>query len=101
MEVLEIKPVKNKKVTVYMIEHFNPDCLNKVDKGLIRFLKGKDLDFASIDLREECLISLDDSILVESLNHIKVPYHLVEIPEYAKGALEEKLINKNEKIHTL
>lgn len=101
MEVLEIKPIENKKITVFMIEHFNPDCLNRVDKSLIRYLKEKDIDFATIDVKEECLATLHESILVESFNHIKVPYHVVEIPEYAKAALEEKITKKGEKIQAL
>jgi len=96
MEVLEIKPVSNKEIKVYMINRtkiklgYNTDIFSCID-----------LDFATIDVENENLRSFNKSPLTKLLEQFEIPYYTVDIPEYAKGYLNEEIIEKEDLVNEL
>ena len=101
MEVLEIKPVKNKEISVYMINKAKIKLRSIADKDLIDIFSGIDIDFATIDVENENLRSFNKSSLAKLLEQFEIPYYTVDIPEYAMGYLIEEIVEKEDRVNEL
>lgn len=101
MEVLEIKPLKNKKISVYMVKKAKWDVKIEEITKLIEYLKISEIQFAAIDLEEENLNKFKKSVLIKLLKKYKIPYYLVDIPEYVKSYIFEEIIEKKDQVDEL
>jgi len=101
MEVLEIKPVKNKEIKVYMINRAKIKLRSIADNNLIDIFSCKDIDFATIDEENENLRSFNKSSLAKLLEQFEIPYYTVDIPEYAMGYLIEEIVEKEDRVNEL
>ena len=101
MEVLELKPIKNKNMTVYLIEKPKNSINSQNLRCLIDFLLTKEIKFISIDLEDRDLNNGKNASIEKLLEEIKVPCHRVDIPEYAKGYLYEEISQKEDQLNLL
>lgn len=101
MEVLEIKPVRNKEIIVYLVKISDIKSKSNANVNLIEFLSHKNVNFATIDLENENLRSFNKSSLAKILEQYKIPYYTVDIPEYAMGYLMTEIIEKEEQVNEL
>lgn len=101
MEVLELKPIKNKNITVYLIEKPKNSISSQNLRCLIDFLLTKEIKFISIDLEDKDLKNVKNASIVKLLEEIKVPYHFFDIPEYAQGYIYEEISQKEEQLNEL
>ncbi|MFX0188157.1 MAG: hypothetical protein ACFE8A_10515 [Candidatus Hodarchaeota archaeon] len=101
MEVLEIKPINNKNVTVYLITVPKVDIeINKIN-CLTDYLNTNELKFITIDVESENFREFLNTRLGKSLEKLEIPYYLLDIPEYAKGYLEYEIIEIEEQLSEL
>ncbi|MFW9948996.1 MAG: hypothetical protein ACFFKA_02575 [Candidatus Thorarchaeota archaeon] len=93
MEVLELKPVKTKKIMAYMFSKEDAKYFQNADSAkLIEFLKGKKIDFVTVDFLVD-MKEFDKTSFANILKDLKIPYIQVDIPEYAMGYLYEEIVN--------
>ncbi len=101
MEVLELKPINNKKITIYLIDkmRINPE-LNDIDllKDLINI---NDVSFITVEINNENFREFKNSNLSIIIGALNLEYHLLDIPEYAYGYLFEEINKKEEQIREL
>lgn len=101
MEVLEIKPVKNKEISAYLINISKLKLSSNANKDLIKFFKYLNIDFVSIDVENENLRSFNKSPLAKLLSQLEIRYYVVDIPEYAMGYLIEEILEKEDQVNEL
>lgn len=101
MEVLEIKPVRNKEIIVYLVKISSIQSKSNAKVNIIEFLSRINVNFATIDLENENLRSFNKSSLAKILEQYKIPYYTVDIPEYAMGYLMTEIIEKEEQVNEL
>ena len=101
MEVLELKPIKNKKICIYLIEksRFNFQ-LNDIE-NLNELIQKKDINFITIDLDSEDFKTFKNSSFSKVLNALNIEYYLLDMPEYAYGYLYEEIMRKEERVSEL
>jgi hypothetical protein len=96
MEVLEIKPLKNKKLIAYMFAKENSKELQNSDPELLaKFLKNKAIKYVTVDFD----INMKDfgkTRFAMILDKLGIKYFQVDIPEYAMGYLYEEIMEKEE-----
>ena len=96
MEVLELKPVKNKKIVVYMSSKENAKYFQNVDHSkLVEFLKKNNIDFVTVDFQVD-MKEFSITPVAHTLNELNIPYFQVDIPDYAMGYLYQEIIEKQE-----
>ncbi len=96
MEVLELKPVKNKKIIVYMSSKENAKYFQNVDHSkLVEFLKKNNIDFVTVDFQVD-MKEFSKTPFAQTLNELNIPYFQVDIPDYAMGYLYHEIIEKQE-----
>jgi len=101
MDVLELKPIKNKKVIAYIFAKENSESLQYIDVELLTtFLKKEEIDFViinfDIDMKE--FSKTPFAVIFEKLG---IKYVQGDIPEYAMGYLYEEIIEKEELFNSL
>jgi glutaredoxin len=101
MEVLEIKPIRNKEIRVYLIKLSNIKSKPNAKVNLIEFLTRININFATVDLENENLRNFNKSSLAKTLEQYNIPYYLVNIPEYAMGYLMTEIREKEEQVDEL
>lgn len=101
MEVLEIKPVRNTEVIAYLVKFSNIKSKPDANVNLIEFLSKRNIKFATINLENENLRSLNKSSLAKILEKHKIPYYTVDIPEYAMGYLMAEILEKEDQVNDL
>jgi len=101
MEVLEIKPVRNKDIIVYLVRRSNIKLKLSINMNLFEFLSRVNVNFATIDLENENLRSFNKSSLAKILEQYKIPYYTVDIPEYVMGYLMAEIIEKEDQVNEL
>jgi len=101
MEVLELKPIRNKAVDIYIIEKSRINShLNDID--MLKALVDKHhIDFITVDIKSDGFKTFKKSSLSIVLNALNTEYHLLDIPEYAYGYLNEEILKKEEQINDL
>ncbi|MFX1394469.1 MAG: hypothetical protein ACFFAH_12965 [Promethearchaeota archaeon] len=101
MEVLELKSLKNKNISVYLIEKpIRAINMSKI-QCLVKFLTEKDIKFITIDMENENLKDFKESNLGILLEKLDAPYYSLDIPEYAKGYLFNEILEKEEQVDEL
>lgn len=96
MEVLELKPLKNKKIVVYMSSKENAKYFQNVDHSkLVEFLKKNNIDFVTVDFQVD-MKEFSITPVAHTLNELNIPYFQVDIPDYAMGYLYQEIIEKQE-----
>ena len=87
MEVLELKPITNKKITIYLIDkiRINPE-LNDIDL-LKELVNRTDISFITVEMNNENFKEFKNSNLSIIISALNLEYHLLDIPEYAYGYL--------------
>ena len=94
MEVLEIKPLKNKKVTLYLIRNKDQRLNNSQLNNLKSFLEDEKFRFAIIDLNEEEIKKSYEDAISKFLDKFWIPYYSVEVPEHVRDVLNVEIIEK-------
>ena len=101
MEVLEIKPVRNKEIIAYLVKFSNIKSKPNANVSLIEFLSKRNVKFATINLENENLRSFNKSSLAKILEKYRIPYYTVDIPEYAMGYLMAEILEKEDQVNDL
>ncbi len=101
MEVLELKPITNKKITIYLIDkiRINPK-LNDIDT-LKELVSNNEVSFITLEINNENFKDFKNSNLSIVLNALDLEFHLLDMPEYAYGYLFEEINKKEEQIGEL
>ncbi len=101
MEVLELKPIKNKKIFIYLVEKskFNSQ-LNDIE-NLNELIQKNDINFITIDLDGEDFKTVKNSSFSKGLNALNIEFYLLDMPEYVYGYLYEEIIRKEEQVSEL
>jgi len=101
MEVLELKPINNKKITIYLIDKNKINTkLNDIDI-LQALIKDNNVSFISVEINNGNFKKFKNSNLSIVLNSINLDYYLLDIPEYAYGYLFEEISRKEDQIKEL
>ncbi|MFX1360118.1 MAG: hypothetical protein ACFE8T_07245 [Promethearchaeota archaeon] len=96
MEVLEFKPIRNKKIVVYMSSKENAKYFQNTDNSkLIEFLKKKNIDFVTVDFQVD-IKEFRTTPFAQTLNQLDIPYFQLDIPDYAMGYLYQEIIEKQQ-----
>ncbi|MHA1195465.1 MAG: hypothetical protein ACTSRH_05090 [Promethearchaeota archaeon] len=96
MEVLEIKPIKNKKIVAYISSKENVKFFQNEDTTkLVEFLEKNNIDFVTVDFQVN-LKEFSKTPFAQTLRKLKIPYFQVDIPEYAMGYLYQEIVEKQE-----
>lgn len=101
MEVLELKPINNKKIIIYLIDKNRISTkLNDIDI-LQAIIKDNNVSFISVEINNGNFKKFKNSNLSIVLNSINLEYYLLDIPEYAYGYLFEEISRKEDQIKEL
>ncbi|MFX0069720.1 MAG: hypothetical protein ACFFAO_01390 [Candidatus Hermodarchaeota archaeon] len=101
MEVLELKPIKNKKVTAFIFAKENSKSLQSTDPDLLtKFLSNKKINFVTVDF-DINIKDFSKTRFAKVLDKLGIKYYQVDIPEYAMGYLYEEIMEKEELITNL
>jgi len=101
MEVLELKPIKNKKIVSYMTSKENIKYFQNPDTSKLRdFLKKKNINFVTVDFQVN-MREFSKTSFAQLLDELKIPYYQVDIPEFAMGYLYEEILEKQELLNEL
>lgn len=96
MEVLEFKPIGDKKIVVYMSSKENAKYFQNNDNSkLIEFLKKKNIDFVTVDFQVD-IKEFRTTPFAQTLNELDIPYFQLDIPDYAMGYLYQEIIEKQQ-----
>lgn len=96
MEVLDLKPVKNKKLIVYMSSKENGRYFQNEDTSrLTDFLKKEGVNFVTVDFQVD-MKEFKKTPFAQTLDKLGIPYIQVDIPDYAMGYLYEEIVEKQE-----
>lgn len=101
MEVLELKPIKEKKVSLYLIEKESKELSDAEYDNLLILLRGKKFNFATIDLCDDELKKIYQTPLAQFFDNFETPYYYVNIPDYAKIHLLNEISDKKEQVEEL
>lgn len=101
MEVLDLKPIKNKKIIAYMFAKKNSNDLQNRDPSLLTtFLKNEKINFVTIDF-DLNINEFRKTPLATVLENLGIKYEQVDIPEFAMGYIYEEVIEKEELLDSL
>ena len=101
MEVLDLKPIKNKKIIAYMFAKENSNDLQNRDPSLLTtFLKNEKINFVTLDF-DLNINEFSKTPLASVLEKLGIRYDQVDIPEYAMGYIYEEVIEKEELLDSL
>lgn len=101
MEVLELKPIKDKKISLYLIEKDNKELSDAEHENLLALLRKQKFNFATIDLSNDDLRKIYLTPLAQFFDNFGIPYYYVNIPDYAKIYLLNEISEKKEQIEEL
>ncbi|MFX1279163.1 MAG: hypothetical protein ACFFA3_07080 [Promethearchaeota archaeon] len=101
MEVLEIKPVRNKEIKAYLVNLSEIKSKLNNNLNINEFLTHQNIKFATIDLENENLRTFTKSSLAKVLEQYKIPFYPVDIPEYVMGYLIAEIVEKEEQVNEL
>jgi hypothetical protein len=94
METLEIKPIKNKKITLYLIRNKDQRLSNSQMKNFKSFLEKEKFRFAIIDLNKEEIKKSYEDAISKFLDKFWIPYYSIDIPDHVKDVLNVDIIEK-------
>lgn len=100
MEVLELKPIKKKRICAYVAKK-NKDDFHEFDISKLKeFLKNKKINFVTVDFNVN-MKEFNESELAQALNNMNIRYYQVDIPEYAMGYVYQEIVEKSELLDDL
>jgi len=96
MEVLELKPIKNKKIIAYMSSKQDTRYFQNIDNfKLAEFLKKNNINFVTVDFQIN-MKEFSKTPFAQTLHELNIPYFQVDIPEYAMGYIYQEIIEKQD-----
>lgn len=96
MEVLDLKLIKNKKITAYVFAREDSRAFQAMNiKELTNFLTKRKITFVTVDF-EVNLKEFAKTQFAETLNKLNIPYYQVDIPEFAMGYIYSEIMEKEE-----
>ncbi len=101
MEILEIKPLKNKKIKLYLIRDDNKRITHFDHNHLRDILEQESFRFAVIDLNDKELKKSYSYPLMDFLDKNKIPYYSVDIPSSVKDYLYVEILENEAQINEL
>ena len=101
MEILEIKPLKNKKIKLYLIRDDNKRVTPFDHNHLRDILEQESFRFAVIDLNDKDLKKSYSYPLMDFLDKNKIPYYSVDIPSSVKDYLYVEILENEAQINEL
>ena len=101
MEILEIKPLKNKKIKLYLIRDDNKRVTPFDHNHLRDILEQESFRFAVIDLNDKELKKSYSYPLMDFLDKNKIPYYSVDIPSSVKDYLYVEILENEAQINEL
>lgn len=101
MEILELKPVENKRIIAYTFTKEDSKDLQSINlTEFNKFLNDKHINFAIIDF-DVNIKEFNQTSFAQALIKLKIPYYQVDIPEYAMGYLYQEIVEKEELLKEL
>ena len=101
MEVLNLKPLKNKNLIAYIFARENSSDLQKSDPVLLsNFLKNKNVNFVTVDFNLN-IKEFSKTPFASVLDNLGIKYYQVDIPEYAMGYIYDEIQEKEKLLDTL
>ncbi|MFX1394470.1 MAG: hypothetical protein ACFFAH_12970 [Promethearchaeota archaeon] len=101
MEVLELKPVKNKIVTAYVFAREGSRAFQEMNiSELTNFLEKKNIKFVTVDF-EVNLKEFSNNQFAKTLNDLNIKYFQVDIPEFAMNYIYHEVLEKEKFITEL
>lgn len=94
MEVLEIKPLKNRTISLYLIRNKDQRLTNLQLKNLKSFLEKEKFRFAIIDLNKEEIKKSYEDAISKFLDKFWIPYYSIDIPDHVRDVLNVDIIEK-------
>lgn len=96
MEVLELKPIKNKHIIAYVFAREDSRAFQAMNiKELTKFLTKRNIKFVTVDF-EVNLKEFSKTQFAETLNKLNIPYYQVDIPEFVMGYIYNEVMEKEE-----
>ena len=101
MESLEIKPIKKKKITLYLIRNKKQELDKNQLHNLHNILENEKFRFAIIDFNDKQLKESYEKPLARFLDKFWIPYFSVDIPDYVRDLLNVEIFEKEALINEL
>jgi len=101
METLEIKPIKKKKITLYLIRNKNRGLDKNQLQNLHEILEKEKFRFAILDFNDKQLKESYEQPLAKFLDKFWIPYFSVDIPDYVRDLLNVEIFEKEALINEL
>lgn len=102
MEVLELKPVKDKKVYLYLVEKEDNFLYeHNIYEEINEIAEKKKFRFAIIDFNDSNVKKIYQNFIAEFSEKFKIPYYSVDMPENARDYLCVEIIEKKIQIKEL
>jgi len=98
MEVLDLKPLENKKVTGYVFAREDSKALQEMNiKELTEFLTKHKIKFVTVDF-EVNLKEFSRTEFAKTLEGLNIKYFQVDIPEFAMTYIYDEIVKREELI---
>ncbi|MGV9200129.1 MAG: hypothetical protein ACOC44_18550 [Promethearchaeia archaeon] len=94
MEVLKLKPLRNKKVMCFVLKRNDKGYSTNEFNKLRSFIDEADITFMTFDVYKEEIESFRKTNLYQQFNTEEIPEFCLDVPEYAKGYLMEEIFEK-------
>lgn len=101
MEILELKPVKNKKIQLFLVKKENIKLNYELYQKFSDFMEKEKFRFAIIDFNDNKFKKIYKTPLSKFLDKYKLPYYSVDIPENVKDYLYVDILEKELQIKEL
>ena len=101
MEVLDLKPIKKKRVWVFLIKKDDNSLSGDQKMVLNNLMETYDMKFATISLEKDELNNFKHTELGLFLGNVMLPCYNVNIPEYAKGHLDLEISEQEKEVSEL
>ncbi len=93
MEVLELHPIKNKTVNIYLIRREDRDLLSLHHSNLEKIIEAEKFKFAIVDFNDPDVKKYYQTPLSKFTEKFHLPYYEVEIPESIKSYFYVELLD--------
>jgi len=101
IEVLELKPIKNKRGIIFIFTKENDSISKREAKTLKKVLEVNKFDIITMNSRENLSDNLKETSIVNFFQKIGVKITILDIPEFAKGYLMNDIEEKKELVKEL
>ena len=98
---MELNPIKNKKIFVFLIIKEENNLTDDESQNLNNILEKNDVKLATIAIDNAQMEIFKTTELAMFLNESMLPCYQVDIPEYAKGYLDNEVLEEEEELEGL